>query len=159
MVPRIWTNDQGQDRLLILPNEDSDASTRTGRPIGPEYYDYKVKLEFMAKHGITQTVLSLGNPWLDFLPGQESTPLAKDLNEDLQAYCLEHEMYFYGFGVLPTNSPKDCVDELYRISKLDRLRGAIVGDTLFSLYRLELMVVEMDWTILHGSLSLQLLKN
>ncbi|KAJ3333014.1 hypothetical protein HDU91_002993, partial [Kappamyces sp. JEL0680] len=79
----------------------------------------------MELHGITQTVLSLGNPWLDFLPGSEAAPLAKELNNDLQSYCLQHKKHFYGFGVLPTNSPRDCVEELGRISKLDRLRGAI----------------------------------
>lgn len=124
-VPRIFKNN-GQDRLIILPHEDIDDSTRLGRPIGPEYYDPSVKKEFMSKHQITHSILSLGNPWLDFLDPSEAAPLASALNQDLQAYCQNHEQ-FYGFGVLPTSSPKDCVLELENIAALDKLRGAIIG--------------------------------
>ena len=113
--------------MIILPSEEENQSTSQGRPLGPEYYDPKVKLEFMKKHGITQSVVSLGNPWLDFLSPEEAAPLAQDLNKDLQEYCIENAPFFYGFGVLPTSSPKDCCAELERISKLDKLRGAIIG--------------------------------
>jgi hypothetical protein len=93
-------------------------------------------------------VLSLGNPWLDFLDEKEAAPLAKDLNADLQEYCEEYSEHFYGFGVLPTSSPAECVMELERISKLDKLRGAIVT---ILLSRLVLMVAEKDWMTKTGS--------
>lgn len=35
------------ERLIILPGEDLDGSTSSGRPIGPEYYDPHEKLKFM----------------------------------------------------------------------------------------------------------------
>lgn len=60
-LPKIVTNCQGNDRLIILPNEDADASTQSGRPIGKEYYDINVKSSFMSKHQITTSVLRFVN--------------------------------------------------------------------------------------------------
>jgi aminocarboxymuconate-semialdehyde decarboxylase len=56
-VPRVFSNEQGQERLLILPSEDLDASTRLGRPVGPEYYDVDVKVGFMDLHGIDTSII------------------------------------------------------------------------------------------------------
>lgn len=39
------------ERLLILPGEDADASTASGRPIGREYWSVEEKLAFMDAHG------------------------------------------------------------------------------------------------------------
>ncbi|KAJ3193765.1 hypothetical protein HK101_004119 [Irineochytrium annulatum] len=131
VVPRVFKNDAGQERLVILPQEDLDASTRLGRPVGPEYYDPKVKLAFMDRHGIDVSVVSLANPWLDFLTPREAVSLAKDLNEDLDKLCKDpaNRDRLYGFGVLPSGSPEPSawVAELKRISGLSRLRGAIIG--------------------------------
>jgi aminocarboxymuconate-semialdehyde decarboxylase len=124
-VPRIF-NHNAQDRLIILPNEELDESTRLGRPIGPEYVDANHKLDFMAKHAISTSVLSLANPWLDFLKETEVASVAQDLNQDMQEYCNQSSQFF-GFGVLPVNSPHESVLELERIANLNRLRGAIIG--------------------------------
>lgn len=40
-IPRVL-NIGGQDRLVILPGEDKEVTTSTGRPIGKEYYDVQV---------------------------------------------------------------------------------------------------------------------
>jgi predicted TIM-barrel fold metal-dependent hydrolase len=124
-APRIFKHNH-QDRLVILPNEEVDPSTRLGRPIGPEYSESQVKLRFMEQHGIDVSVLSLANPWLDFLQENEVGSIATDLNEDMQQFC-QLSSQFYGFGVLPVNSPSESVRELERIATLDRLRGAIIG--------------------------------
>ncbi|KAJ3212142.1 hypothetical protein HDU67_004012 [Dinochytrium kinnereticum] len=128
-VPRVFKNNHGQERLIILPQEDLDASTRTGRPVGPEYYDMRVKLEFMDKHDIDVSVVSLANPWLDFLPAKESETYATELNNDLDALCQSFKGRLFGFGVLPTGSSSvsSWVDEIRKISKLSSLRGAIIG--------------------------------
>ncbi|KAJ3099008.1 hypothetical protein HDU97_003535 [Phlyctochytrium planicorne] len=128
-VPRVFKNDAGQDRLIILPQEELDVSTKSGRPVGPEYYDMRVKLRFMEKHGIHTSVVSLANPWLDFLPGKEAETLASDLNKDLNELCNQYPEKFYGFGVLPTGSTnvESWVKEARHISTLPNLRGAILG--------------------------------
>src|SRR3984885_16352044 len=79
-VPRIVTRD-GQDRMLILPGEDTDSSTSAGRPIGSEYWDGARKVAFMDRHGIAVSVVSPANPWLDFLSGAEAGPVASEINQ------------------------------------------------------------------------------
>ncbi|TPX33681.1 aminocarboxymuconate-semialdehyde decarboxylase [Synchytrium microbalum] len=124
-VPRAFKNEKGEERLLILPSEDVDLSTRFGRPIGPEYYDINVKLDFMKRHGISKSIISIANPWLDFLPPTTSTPLATSLNNDLQHLCTSNPS-LYAFGILPTTVPS-MVAEIHRIATLSRLKGVIIS--------------------------------
>ena len=49
----------GTERVVILPDEDKDASTSAGRPIGKEYYSIEEKIRFMDRHQIAASVLSL----------------------------------------------------------------------------------------------------
>jgi hypothetical protein len=42
---------EAPERLLILPGEDADATTASGRPIGREYWSVEGKLAFMDAHG------------------------------------------------------------------------------------------------------------
>ena len=125
-VPRIFSDhDTLKERLVILPGEDT-GSTRSGRPVGPEYYDPQVKLDFMKRHGIDVSILSLANPWLDFVVPKESEQLARDLNKDLQEWCSSYPEFF-GFGVLPTLSIQGCVQELTHVASLPKLKGVIMG--------------------------------
>lgn len=55
-VPRVTHPPPGSpieasERLLILPGEDVDATTASGRPIGREYWSIEEKLAFMDSHG------------------------------------------------------------------------------------------------------------
>ncbi len=126
-VPRIVTRD-GQDRMLILPGEDSDTSTSTGRPIGSEYWDRTRKLAFMDRHGIVASVVSPANPWLDFLPASDAGLVAIEINEDMEAYCEGGDGRLYGMGLLPRD-PILAAQEIGRIARLPHLRGAAVGTT------------------------------
>jgi predicted TIM-barrel fold metal-dependent hydrolase len=125
VVPRIVTRG-GQDRMLILPNEDADGSTAVGRPIGSEYRDRARKLAFMDRHGIAVSVVSPANPWLDFLPNDEAGPVAAEVNEAMEAYCGGGRLF--GLGLLPRD-PGLAAVELGRIAALPSLRGAIIGTT------------------------------
>eukprot|EP00742_Colponemidia_sp_Colp-10_P002030 GILJ01002167.1.p1 GENE.GILJ01002167.1~~GILJ01002167.1.p1 ORF type:complete len:381 (+),score=44.77 GILJ01002167.1:160-1143(+) len=125
-VPRIVQRN-GEDRLLILPGEEQESSTAGGRPIGPEYWSKEEKLAFMDMHRIRVSVLSLANPWLEFLDAKEAPPAAAALNEDLEKHCEDSGGRFYGFGVLPTANVTESVREVERISKLPHLRGVIIG--------------------------------
>jgi aminocarboxymuconate-semialdehyde decarboxylase len=125
-VPRIVTRD-GQDRMLILPGEDTDASTSIGRPIGSEYWDGARKLAFMDRHGIALSVVSPANPWLDFLPGTDAGTVAGAINQDMEALCGGSGGRIYGLGLLPTRDPKAAASELGRIARLPHLRGAVIG--------------------------------
>jgi aminocarboxymuconate-semialdehyde decarboxylase len=127
-VPRIVKR-AGHDRLLILPGEDDDASTSSGRPIGSEYWDAARKLAFMDRHGIAQSVVSPANPWLDFLSGPEAGAIASEINQDVEALCASSGGRLYGLGLLPTRHPTAAAAELGHIATLPHLRGAVIGTT------------------------------
>ena len=115
------------DRLVILPAEDT-ASTSRGRPIGPEYYDVKNKLAFMETHGIDISVISLANPWLDWLPSEDAAAAARTINDDVEKMCLENEGKLYAFGTLPLSAPaQDVVAEIKRLAGLPHMRGIVMG--------------------------------
>ena len=120
---------KGQDRLIILPGEDTEGTTAAGRPIGPEYFDVSKKLAFMNTHNITTSVISLANPWLDFLKPAEARDMATRLNDDMQTLCASPaaEKRLYGFGVLPTLDADGCVAEIRRIASQPHMRGVIMG--------------------------------
>ncbi|KAI9749858.1 MAG: hypothetical protein M4579_006704 [Chaenotheca gracillima] len=130
-------------RLIILPGEDSPSSLSTsmGRPIGPEYYDISKKLAFMDAHGIDISVISLANPWLDFLEPEEAGPAACALNDEVEALCAKAgtttvngstTSRLFAFGTLPLRapSPEIIVAEIARLkTKLPHMRGVIMGTT------------------------------
>ncbi len=72
-------------RPLPCPGEDVDKSTAAGRPLGTEYSDPLRKIAFMDMHNIQTSVLSLANPWLEFVSGSAASSLATALNDDMQA--------------------------------------------------------------------------
>jgi len=120
-------NPAAGDRLVILPAEDTESTSR-GRPIGSEYYDVKQKLAFMDAHDIDISVISLANPWLDWLPAESAAATARDINDDVERMCAEHEGRLYAFGTLPLSAPaEEVVSEIERLSTLKHMRGVIIG--------------------------------
>lgn len=125
------------ERLVILPDEQkqlddaaSDASIRTGRPIGAEYWDVREKLAYMDHHGIATSALSLANPWLDFLPLSEQVTMATLLNDDIDALCADSSGRLVAFGVTP-QSLDEAVAELHHIATLEHVHGIILGTSGF----------------------------
>lgn len=117
-------------RLIILPSDDNAAlpSSSRGRPIGPEYSSIEQKLSFMSTHHIDVSVISLANPWLDFLPPGEALSAARDINDELEAICKESKGKLYAFATLPVSAPsKDVVAEIERLEQLSHIRGIILG--------------------------------
>lgn len=115
------------DRLLILPAEES-GSTARGRPIGPEYYDVAKKIEFMDAHGIDISVVSIANPWLDWVAKDEASEMAKLVNDDVEKMCREHEGRLFHFATLPLSADvADVVKEVERLKKLKFCRGIVMG--------------------------------
>ena len=116
-----------EERLVILPAEDT-ASTSRGRPIGSEYYDVEEKLAFMDTHGIDISVLSLANPWLDWLPADTAAETAREINDDVNTMCESKPGRLYAFGTLPLSAPvEQSVSEITRLTTLNYMRGIIMG--------------------------------
>jgi aminocarboxymuconate-semialdehyde decarboxylase len=125
-IPRVLTIG-GEDRLVILPGEDREITTSTGRPIGEEYWNVAAKIKFMDTHGIAKSVVSLANPWLDFLEGEEAASVAMELNDELQAICEASGGRLYGFASLPVRNPAAALKEVQRLKSLSCIRGVILG--------------------------------
>lgn len=125
-IPRVSTID-GSDRLIILPGEDTEGTTAIGRPIGREYWDVKAKLHYMDQHHIEKSVISLANPWLDFLEGSEAENVAQELNDELEKMCEDSNGRLFGFGTLPVRNTDASVKEVHRLAKMPHMRGVILG--------------------------------
>ncbi|KAI9708680.1 MAG: hypothetical protein M1828_002684 [Chrysothrix sp. TS-e1954] len=118
-------------RLIILPSDD-DASlpqSQRGRPLTSAFSSIDEKLAFMDAHNIDTAVISLANPWLDFLEDSElATQVARDVNDDFQRMCAESRGRLFAFGVLPLSGPVEgVVGEVRRLKGLEHMRGVIMG--------------------------------
>lgn len=116
-------------RLLVLAGEDKPGSTtERGRPIGPEYYSIAHKIAFMDAHGIDISVISLANPWLDIVDSSEATQRAHEINDGMNASCLEYPGRLFMFGALPmSGSVEEMVAEVRRLKGLNCVRGVVMG--------------------------------
>ena len=82
----------------------------------------------MDAHGIDISVISLANPWLDWLPSKDAAEIAREVNNDVERMCTEHEGKLYAFGTLPLSAPAEqVVEEIARLSELPHMRGVVMG--------------------------------
>jgi len=126
-VPRVERRD-GCDYLVILPGEDKNENSDSGRLMDVSYWSPDAKLEFMDDSGIDISVLSLANPWLDFLPAQEAARWAVAVNDDFERISAESGGRLFALGTLPSPAGVEaCIAELERISKLPHIRGIILS--------------------------------
>ncbi|ETO35444.1 hypothetical protein RFI_01620 [Reticulomyxa filosa] len=158
-VPKIIVNAKnGEDRLVILPNEDENKQTSVGRPVGGQYFDIHRKLAFMDTHNIETSVISLANPWLDFL-GVENEDMciqyARLLNEDFETLSTKHPNRVYGLGVLPTQlstvsrTVDACCAEIdYIGSHLPHVRGIILVTIIITMIIIIIIIIIIIGT--HG---------
>ncbi|EXJ84465.1 hypothetical protein A1O3_05133 [Capronia epimyces CBS 606.96] len=124
-------------RLIILASDDDPARPKSarGRPVDGTYSSFDQKRQFMQAHGITCSVISLANPWLDFLDPESALPTAQEINDDLDKACAENNaqpsgLKLYAFGCLPLSAPsQDIVQEIHRLKTLANVKGVIMGTT------------------------------
>jgi aminocarboxymuconate-semialdehyde decarboxylase len=130
-IPRI-TGDVGDERFVMFPSETrrpapTDEPRSPGRPMDAGYWSIGEKLDFMDRFGIERTVLSLGNPWLDFLPADHGLDLARAANAEFAALEGETDGRILGMGVLPPGSPIDAAAIVEEIAETATLHGAVSG--------------------------------
>ncbi|KAL3472995.1 hypothetical protein BJX99DRAFT_204326 [Aspergillus californicus] len=145
-VPYVHDPSTKEDPRLIILASDDDPSTsldQRGRPVDSSYWDINVKLAFMRQHGINSSVISLANPWLDFVEPTEAQMWAERINDDLEATCagvnkaadpenvlsLDQKETLFAMGALPLSAPAPdaVVSEIKRLKTLPHLRGVIMG--------------------------------
>ncbi|KIW11976.1 hypothetical protein PV08_09250 [Exophiala spinifera] len=126
-------------RLIILASDDDTSRPKSsrGRPVDETYSSFDSKRQFMTTHGITCSVISLANPWLDFVEPSSALSTAQEINDDLERACAENnsspaskDVKLYAFGCLPLSAPaKDVVSEIQRLKTLRHVKGVIMGTT------------------------------
>jgi len=119
-IPRVTEDEAGCERFVIFPGEE-------GLVLGGEYWDLSVKLAFMDKIGISVTVLSLGNPWLDPFPGSSGIELARRLNSEFATLQQRTNGRVVGMGALPADSVDAAATVAREIAFTDTLYGVAVG--------------------------------
>ncbi|PHH79107.1 hypothetical protein CDD80_5573 [Ophiocordyceps camponoti-rufipedis] len=137
-IPMVRSFPKGPDpRLILLSAEekslaahlaDPDAQPLPGRPLTSDYTSVERKMAFMDTHGIDISVISLANPWLDFLDGELSPDVARAVNDDFSRMCRLHPGRLFFFAVLPLTAPLDAIRaSIAHIAGLDTCRGVILG--------------------------------
>src|SRR5690606_37049746 len=92
------------------------------------YYDVSEKIAFMDHHKIDISVISLGNPWLDFLPADEAAGTAREINDATNDICKEYPERLFFFGALPlTGVESAIVSEIERLKSIGQARGIVMG--------------------------------
>lgn len=116
-------------RLVILPAEDT-ASTSRGRPVGSAYYDIGEKIAFMDSHSIDISVISLANPWLDWVEPADAGKVAREINDEVDELCKQYPGRLFAFATLPLSADVQVVvSEIDRLKQLKYMRGVILGTT------------------------------
>ncbi|ETI21321.1 hypothetical protein G647_07667 [Cladophialophora carrionii CBS 160.54] len=144
-VPYIYqpTESDGPDtpdpRLIILASDDDPSRPKAlrGRPVDSTYSSFDQKRAFMKRHGISCSVISLANPWLDFLDPGSALTTAQEINNDLESASAENNaspsndgLKLYAFGCLPLSAPsEDIVSEIRRLKTRKHVKGVIMGTT------------------------------
>lgn len=134
-IPLVRKFDSAPDpRLILLEAEvpslnSADASVKPpGRPLTKHYSSLAQKIHFMDTHGIDISVISLANPWLDFLSSTESGAIAESVNTEFSDMCAAHPGRLFFFGTLPLTAPLDNIrGSISHLKGLKYCRGVILG--------------------------------
>ncbi|KAI1428546.1 uracil-5-carboxylate decarboxylase [Xylaria sp. FL1777] len=127
-------------RYIILPAEaealDKITSSTSntlpanlpGRPITTHYSSLAQKIHFMDTHGIDISVISLANPWLDFVASEAAGETAKSINSAFSDMCSTAPGRLFFFATLPlTAPPETLLAAIGHIKGLKYCRGVILG--------------------------------
>ena len=136
-IPLVRTFPQAQDpRLILLAAEvkaledaiQDESAKLPGRPLTSHYTSLNQKIHFMDTHNINISVISLANPWLDFLDPQEAGQFAESVNEEFSSMCGQHPGRLFFFGTLPLTAPLDVIlSSIKHLKTLKYCRGIILG--------------------------------
>ncbi|QPC73639.1 hypothetical protein HYE68_004391 [Fusarium pseudograminearum] len=136
-IPLVRKFPQASDPRLILLEAEVKAleeATRDpeakppGRPLTSHYASLAQKVHFMDTHKIDISVISLANPWLDFLDPSESGSIAESVNQEFSRMCGEHPGRLFFFGTLPlTANLETILESIKSLPTLKYCRGVILG--------------------------------
>lgn len=136
-IPVVRSFPQTPDpRLILLESEvksledaiNDPSAKPPGRPLTSHYASLDQKIHFMDTHKIDISVVSLANPWLDFLEPSKSGPIAESVNEEFSSMCAQHPGRLFFFAALPLTAPLDTIlASVAHVKSLKFCRGVILG--------------------------------
>jgi len=125
--PFVQDEADGSRTFRIFPDDG-------GRPVTESYWSVDAKVAFMDRHGISRSVVSLGNPWLDPFEGEEAVALALRLNEWFAGLEARTGGRVLGMGCLPSAAGvPDIVSMVREIAATEGLYGVMTGTRLAGL--------------------------
>lgn len=146
--PRVEPLSEGRERFVIFPNEE-------GPPLTSDYWDVKQKLEFMDALGIDQSVISLGNPWLQWI---DDDVVAQDYAERLNAWLSglgeTTGARLVGMGVLPEADVATTAAYATRLRTVHGLTSVVVGSTLCGLELDDPALDDVYAALEHGDIAM-----
>jgi predicted TIM-barrel fold metal-dependent hydrolase len=136
-IPLVRTFKQAPEpRLILLESEvpaleealkNPDAKP-PGRPLTSHFASLAQKIHFMDTNHINISVISLANPWFDFLSSPEAGPVAESVNNEFSSMCSEHTGRLYFFAALPLTAPLETLRaSIAHVKDLRYCRGVIFG--------------------------------
>jgi aminocarboxymuconate-semialdehyde decarboxylase len=126
-MPRI-TGEIGAERFLMFPAERN--APELGRPVPSRHWDLDQKIAFMDEHGISHSVVTIGNPWTAPFGAQVASPLAARLNDFMVSMERDSGGRLIGLGVVSEDGPRSAVNGLAALAERADLRGVVIGSRL-----------------------------
>jgi predicted TIM-barrel fold metal-dependent hydrolase len=116
------------DKIIASSDAESTSVQLPGRPVTSHYSSLAQKLHFMDTHGIDISVISLANPWLDFVASETAGETAKSINSAFSEMCGSTPGRLFFFATLPlTAPPETLLAAIGHIKGLKYCRGVILG--------------------------------
>ncbi|KAG6002464.1 hypothetical protein E4U21_003030 [Claviceps maximensis] len=125
-----------EPRLILLESEladlekaEKDPSAKPpGRPLTSHFVSLDQKIHFMDTHHIDTSVISLANPWLDFVDPLQAGTLAESVNDEFSSMCGKHHRRLFFFGTLPLTAPLETIQAaVSHLKGLKYCRGIVLG--------------------------------
>jgi predicted TIM-barrel fold metal-dependent hydrolase len=133
IYPRIYIEILETTNHILKEADGTQIILETGDKSGhkiklsEQMWNINSRLNVMDTLGIDVQVLSIGNPWLSYLPKSKLKSSARALNSELAAICKGHSKRFVPIGVIPISSIEEAIDEIdYGIDELG-MRGFMIG--------------------------------
>ena len=126
--PHLVTRD-GVERFVMYAGQAASPQAKGAR-VTREFSGIDAKLEYMQQYGVDRSILSLGNPWFDFLPAREGAGWAARINAELAEMCAQNPDRFWYLACLPTGDVQAAVQELRRLKRGGTAAGVLMGTRL-----------------------------
>lgn len=115
------------DKIVV---KESNHPNATEQEIHQGMWDKNLRIKVMDRLGTRMQVVSVGTPWLNYIPRTRSKEAARIVNSAIAEEVRGSPLRLAGLGVLAVNSPVDGIEEIdYALDELG-LKGFIVSTNI-----------------------------